>query len=60
MSHTYAARCTVCSVTDDPTCPECGTSSAATHGVTNQRPFSVPVDDDYTHEWHLRCLEADE
>ena len=58
MSHTLAARCTVCGVTDDAPCPECGTSSAATHGVAEQKPWKSAPDpnDGYVHQWHPDCL----
>lgn len=59
MSHTLAARCTTCGALDDTPCPECGTSSAATHGVTDQRPWtSEPESDGYVHEWHPECVPA--
>lgn len=51
MSHTCAARCTVCSQVEDPICPECGTPSSDTHGTTDQRPWR---------EWHPACVEEDD
>lgn len=56
MSHTYAAHCTACGSVDDIPCPECGTSSAKTHGTTNQKPFRHVATDGYVHEWHPDCI----
>lgn len=50
MSHTLAARCTVCGVVYDPPCPECPGKTGADHGTTDQRPWSG---------WHADCLLAD-
>jgi hypothetical protein len=61
MSHTYAARCTVCGEVDDWTCPECGTPSSTTHGITDQRPWTSPAaSGGYVHEWHPECLTTTE
>lgn len=56
MSHLFAARCTVCGVTDDPPCPECGTPAARTHGTTHQKPYRSVAADGYVHEWHPNCV----
>lgn len=57
MSHTYALRCNVCGEVDDPMCPECGTPSSTTHGITDQHPWtSDPAVDGYVHEWHPECI----
>lgn len=58
MSHTLASRCTVCGAVDDTPCPECRTSSARTHGVADQRPFTSDLvyTDGTRHEWHPGCL----
>ena len=56
MSHTFAARCTVCGRIDDPMCPECGTPSSDTHGTTTQRPYHQRLADGYVHEWHPACV----
>ena len=59
MSHTFAARCTICRVIDDITCPECGTPSSDTHGTVEQRPWTNTPDptDGYVHEWHPGCIK---
>ena len=60
MSHLLAARCVVCGVVDDPTCPECGTPAATTHGTCYQRPYRTDLvySDGRRHEWHPECLTA--
>lgn len=58
MSHTFAARCTICGALDDKRCPECGTSSAVTHGIADQRPWRHVADDGYVHEWHPECCQT--
>lgn len=61
MSHTLAARCTICGQIDDCICPECGTPSSTTHGVTDQKPWTGTPDpnDGYVHEWHPECARKE-
>lgn len=60
MSHTLAARCTTCGITDDDMCPECRTSSAETHGIADQKPWRHVMADGYVHEWHPDCIPTDQ
>lgn len=57
MSHTLAARCTICGVMEDNPCPECRTSSADIHGFTDQNPWRHVSPDGYVHEWHPDCID---
>jgi len=56
MSHTMASKCTVCGAVEDHMCPECRTSSAATHGTAKQAPWRHVMSSGFVYQWHPDCL----